>query len=905
MRDGTWGRLKACAEDGCRWAFYDASRNQSGRWCSMAVCGNRPRAAGPTAAASPTRRSETPGTRRGPPRAGVPVSCPGTHGRHRSSPARRRAAVRAPAARRRRGPDAGATRARAGRRGRRRGRGRRSSAASSAVGWSRASGRCSAPSRRSRRATASWPPSTARRCRARRQPAADRTAREAIGSVSRRRPCAGPADARDRHRRPRRAGRRPRRRREPRARSRRAGMPGACTERALRGAADRAGRRGARARRPLPVVVVGHRHAHRPGAVRRRVHARPATGGGAAGVPARAGDLDGLDALPALRSQFRTYGWIAPIEPGAIHSWDIEDLLATEAEAKTSLQRADAAFTLEAPDAALRDVRRTRASRSGASSSSAASARRCCSASRCWRRAPCGATCTPSGGGSTCAVRGAGTCGCSRPPSSAGSRWRAWSSGRGRCRRRRRRRGRPGGPRRVGDRRRARCSRRDGLLALALALGRRDRRARGRAAPVAAARAGASATLDVVAVAAARGAGARRPARHGGRRRPRRGHRSAAAAGARARLARGRHRSPTASSGRWPGSASAPPAAPRRPGWRSWPSPAGPEAAAATVAFLAVSIGLAVFAGVLPRDARARPARPGGVRRAARRHRDRRPRARARRSTPRRIDQLRRDRSRAPSRCPCCAATPPCRASGRLAAARRGARGAGRGAADAALALRLRRPLAVRSSPRRWRRATSRACRTTPVPEGATRLRLPVTLDGVSVVLLLYGQAAVGPARARRPRLVQDRASRPSRPTRRRSLAGGSHRRARRRADGRGQRHRGAPGRRGRHGRRLGRRARIMLGPLQAAPAATALGAVTDWNGFTGIDGLRPGGEAGAAGVPFSYILSSGGHGVVRLPQPTDDEPRSRSPSGPGVAAAAGPGPHDRAAVRRLPRQRA
>src|SRR5262245_28036478 len=41
MRDGTWGRLKVCAEDGCRWAFYDASRNQSGRWGSRAVCGNR------------------------------------------------------------------------------------------------------------------------------------------------------------------------------------------------------------------------------------------------------------------------------------------------------------------------------------------------------------------------------------------------------------------------------------------------------------------------------------------------------------------------------------------------------------------------------------------------------------------------------------------------------------------------------------------------------------------------------------------------------------------------------------------------------------------------------------------------------------------------------------------------
>jgi predicted RNA-binding Zn ribbon-like protein len=39
--DGTWPRLKACERGHCRWAFYDASRNRSGRWCSMAVCGSR------------------------------------------------------------------------------------------------------------------------------------------------------------------------------------------------------------------------------------------------------------------------------------------------------------------------------------------------------------------------------------------------------------------------------------------------------------------------------------------------------------------------------------------------------------------------------------------------------------------------------------------------------------------------------------------------------------------------------------------------------------------------------------------------------------------------------------------------------------------------------------------------
>ena len=43
-RDGTWDRLKVCADEGCRWAFYDHSKNRSGRWCSMASCGNQEKA---------------------------------------------------------------------------------------------------------------------------------------------------------------------------------------------------------------------------------------------------------------------------------------------------------------------------------------------------------------------------------------------------------------------------------------------------------------------------------------------------------------------------------------------------------------------------------------------------------------------------------------------------------------------------------------------------------------------------------------------------------------------------------------------------------------------------------------------------------------------------------------------
>jgi len=44
MIDGSWPRLKACPGRHCGWAFYDHSRNQSARWCSMKVCGDRDKA---------------------------------------------------------------------------------------------------------------------------------------------------------------------------------------------------------------------------------------------------------------------------------------------------------------------------------------------------------------------------------------------------------------------------------------------------------------------------------------------------------------------------------------------------------------------------------------------------------------------------------------------------------------------------------------------------------------------------------------------------------------------------------------------------------------------------------------------------------------------------------------------
>ena len=44
MVSGSWTRLKACPADECHWAFYDHSKNRSGTWCDMTVCGNRAKA---------------------------------------------------------------------------------------------------------------------------------------------------------------------------------------------------------------------------------------------------------------------------------------------------------------------------------------------------------------------------------------------------------------------------------------------------------------------------------------------------------------------------------------------------------------------------------------------------------------------------------------------------------------------------------------------------------------------------------------------------------------------------------------------------------------------------------------------------------------------------------------------
>jgi predicted RNA-binding Zn ribbon-like protein len=45
LAGGRPDRVRICANESCRWVFYDASRAGRRRWCDMASCGNRAKAA--------------------------------------------------------------------------------------------------------------------------------------------------------------------------------------------------------------------------------------------------------------------------------------------------------------------------------------------------------------------------------------------------------------------------------------------------------------------------------------------------------------------------------------------------------------------------------------------------------------------------------------------------------------------------------------------------------------------------------------------------------------------------------------------------------------------------------------------------------------------------------------------
>jgi hypothetical protein len=68
-------------------------------------------------------------------------------------------------------------------------------------------------------------------------------------------------------------------------------------------------------------------------------------------------DSSAFERLPALALLQRARSWIAPIDPAAIHSWQIDSLIERESRAQTSLAQADPSFALTGPDTALTDAR--------------------------------------------------------------------------------------------------------------------------------------------------------------------------------------------------------------------------------------------------------------------------------------------------------------------------------------------------------------------------------------------------------------------------------------------------------------------------------------------------------------------------------------------------------------------
>ncbi len=60
LEHGDRERLRTCANPTCRWAFYDQSRGHRRRWCEMATCGNRAKAARHRARRATGHESEQP-----------------------------------------------------------------------------------------------------------------------------------------------------------------------------------------------------------------------------------------------------------------------------------------------------------------------------------------------------------------------------------------------------------------------------------------------------------------------------------------------------------------------------------------------------------------------------------------------------------------------------------------------------------------------------------------------------------------------------------------------------------------------------------------------------------------------------------------------------------------------------
>lgn len=67
-----------------------------------------------------------------------------------------------------------------------------------------------------------------------------------------------------------------------------------------------------------------------------------------------ANGVAGLAAAPALDTIYRSYGWVLPVEPGAVHPWTVDDFDASVARTRSTLEAGSQLFDLTAPVEELR-----------------------------------------------------------------------------------------------------------------------------------------------------------------------------------------------------------------------------------------------------------------------------------------------------------------------------------------------------------------------------------------------------------------------------------------------------------------------------------------------------------------------------------------------------------------------
>jgi hypothetical protein len=69
--------------------------------------------------------------------------------------------------------------------------------------------------------------------------------------------------------------------------------------------------------------------------------------------------FDALAGLPALRSLYRTYAWVVPLDPSTLHPWDIDDFLASVTRARATLRSESLLLDVAAPTDELAQARTT------------------------------------------------------------------------------------------------------------------------------------------------------------------------------------------------------------------------------------------------------------------------------------------------------------------------------------------------------------------------------------------------------------------------------------------------------------------------------------------------------------------------------------------------------------------